>query len=131
MLCLESSLLVDALDPDRTGHDDARTFLERHRNQPLFLPTICVWEVLRGPAKSGNEAGYADTANKLEFGFQLPFDGAAAREAATIELEQMQKGQPLNVRDYAVAGTVRHYGGTIATRDERFNSISALNVVTY
>ena len=131
MLCLESSILVDTLDPDRAGHDDARTFLERHRNKPLFLPTVCVWEVLRGPAKSGDEAGFSATANKLEFGFQLPFDGAAAREAATIELEQMQKGQPLNVRDYAVAGTVRHYGGTIATRDERFASISGLNVVTY
>ena len=31
MLCLESNLLIDAHDPERDGHDDARTFLDRHR----------------------------------------------------------------------------------------------------
>lgn len=131
MLCLESNLLVDALDPDREGHDDARSFLERHRNRPLFLPTICVWEVLRGPAKSGDEEGVDATATALDFGFQLPFDAQSAREAAAIEAEQMRSGEPLNVRDYAVAGTVRRYGGTVVTRDERFTAIPELNVVAY
>lgn len=131
MLCLESSLLIDALDPDRDGHDDARKFLDRHRNRPLFLPTICVWEVLRGPAKHGDHEAVAETAGTLEFGFRLPFDGTAAREAAEIEAEQMAAGDPLNVRDYAVAGTVRHYGGTIVTRDGRFSAIADLDTRTY
>jgi len=131
MLCLESSLLIDALDPDRDGHDDARNLLDRHRNRPLFIPTICVWEVLRGPAANGHADAIAETAGALEFGFRLPFDAAAAREAAEIEAEQMAAGDPLNVRDYAVAGTVRHYGGRIVTRDDRFAAITDLDAMTY
>lgn len=110
MLCLESSLLIDALDSARDGHDDARRFLDRHRKRPLFIPTICLWEVLRGPVNHADADTVADTAGALKFGFLLPFDGAAAREAVEVEAEQMTADDPLNVRDYAVAGTVRHYG---------------------
>jgi predicted nucleic acid-binding protein len=131
MLCLESNLLIDALDPERDGHDDARAFLDRHRDRPLFLPTVCVWEVLRGPAKRGDREACRRTAGRLEFGFQLPFDAGAAREAAAVETEQKRKGEPLNVRDYAVAGTVRQYGGRLVTRDGGLESVTDVEVVPY
>ena len=110
MLCVESSLLIDALDSARDGHDNARRFLDSHRKRPLFIPTIFLWEGLRGPANHADADTVADTAGPLKFRFLQPFDGAAAREAVEVEAEQMTADDPLNVRDYAVAGTVRHYG---------------------
>jgi len=49
---------------------------------------MCVWEVLRGPAKRGDMEACRRTAGCLEFGFQLPFDAGAAREAVAVETEQ-------------------------------------------
>jgi len=65
--------------------------------------------VPRGPANHADANAVADTAGALQIGFLLPFDGAAACEAAEVVAEQTAD-DPLNVRDYAVAGTVRHYG---------------------
>lgn len=130
MLCLETNFLIDYLDPEQPGHEDALAFLER-RSGPFFVPSFCLFEVYRGPARQQDPDGLARTADALDWGFRLPFTPAAAREAAEIELEQYDAGEPLDVRDYPVAGTVRNAGGTLVTADERFGAISGLNVVRY
>ena len=76
MPCLETN---GALDPERDGHDYIQAFLNRHRDRLLFLPTVWLWEVLRGPAKPGDGEACRRTAGCLEFGFHRPFDAGAAR----------------------------------------------------
>ena len=131
MFCLETDFLIDALDQERDGHDDAQAFLYRDRDRPLFLPTVCVSEVLRGPAKRGDEEACRRTAGRLEFGFHLPFDAGAAREAAAVEIEQIRKGELLTVRDHAVAGRFDNTAAGSSPAKGGLETVTNIEVVPY
>ena len=55
MNCLDSSFLVDFLDPETEHHDDAVTWMDEHGDEALAVPAICAFEVLRGTARAGDE----------------------------------------------------------------------------
>ena len=49
----------------------------------------------------------------------LPFDQAAAREAATLSAAQRAAGKPVEIRDVQIAGIARSRQAAVATRNAR------------
>jgi predicted nucleic acid-binding protein len=49
----------------------------------------------------------------------LPFDTAAADKTATIAAKLRFAGQPIELRDAMIAGTVAAHSGTLATRNTK------------
>jgi len=131
MNCLDSTFLVDFLDPSRERHDAARAWMEAHDDEPMYAPTFALWEVLRGAARLDGVEGVDDLRAELEWLDPLPFSDAAAAEAATIEAELREGGDEINAADYPIAGTARNAGATVVTADSDFERVPGLDVVRY
>jgi tRNA(fMet)-specific endonuclease VapC len=127
MKCLDTSFLVDYLD----GHASAKEFLDAHAETPLFAPTLSLFEVYRGAARSGGRDAAAEAVTALDWVEPLPLDAASAREAALIEDELRSSGSPINLGDVLIAGIVRNAGGSVVTSDADFTSVPDLDVVQY
>jgi len=55
MNCLDSSFIVDFLDPDTDHHEVAVEWMETRSGEVHATPSICAFEVLRGSARAGDE----------------------------------------------------------------------------
>jgi len=131
MNCLDSTFLVDFLDPDRSGHEASRRWMEVHDDEPMYAPTFAIWEILRGGARLDGVEGVDDLRAELEWLTPLPFSDAAAAEAATIEAELREDGDEINVADHPIAGTARNAGATVVTADPDFERVRGLDVARY
>lgn len=131
MNCLDSTILVDLLDPDRSRHDVAKGWIEARDDEPMYASTFAVWEVLRGAARLDGVDGVEDVRAELEWITPLPFSDAAATEAATIEAELRESGDEISVADYPIAGTARNAGATVITADPDFERVPGLDVNRY
>lgn len=131
MNCLDSTFLVDFLDPARDRHDAARAWMESREDEPMYAPTFALWEVLRGAARLEGVEGVDDLRAELEWLTPLPFSEAAAAEAATIEAELREDGDEVSVADYPIAGTARSAGATVVTADPDFERVRGLDVERY
>lgn len=60
MNCLESSFIIDFLDPQKEHHEEAVKWMEENRNLPLATTTICAYEVLRGAARINQDKEYVE-----------------------------------------------------------------------
>ena len=113
MNCLDSTYLIDLLDPDRDRHDAARRWMAVHDDEPTFAPTFAVWDVLRGAGQLDGVEGVNALQSDLEWLYPLPFSLAAAFETAVIEAE------------------CRNAGATLVTADPDFDRVRGLDVVHY
>ncbi|WP_132057181.1 type II toxin-antitoxin system VapC family toxin [Halorussus amylolyticus] len=127
MLAFDTSFLVDYLD----GADAASEFLTAHEDKPFFAPTLALFEVYRGAARTGGREQVERVATGLDWVEPLPSTDAAAREAALVEAELLDTGTPINLGDVLIAGVCRQNGAKIVTRDGDFDRISGLEVVEY
>jgi predicted nucleic acid-binding protein len=85
---LDSSFLVDFLDPEQTHHDAATEWMREHADEPQATPVICTFEVLRGAARAGDDrfdraVGFLRTLEVLELGFEEAIARAAWTESST------------------------------------------------
>lgn len=128
MNCLDSTYLIDFLDPDRPRHGAARSWMESHEEEPMYAATFAIWEVLRGAARLDGTDGVDDLGAELAWLTPLPFSVSAASEAALIEAELRGVGEEMNVADYHIAGTARHAGATLVTADPDFDHVRGLDV---
>lgn len=131
MNCLDSTFLIDFLDPERDRHRAARAWMAAHEEEPMYAATFTLWEVLRGAARRDGVEGVPRLVTDLEWLSPLPFSVAAASEAAMIEAECRAAGTEINVADYAIAGTAREADAALVTADSDFERIRALEVVRY
>ena len=90
----------------------------------LFTSSICQAEILLGLAllPGGRRRAALETAAAQMFaedfsGRVLPFDGAAAREFATIAARRRRLGRPIAHADAQIAAIVRSRGATLASRN--------------
>lgn len=127
MIALDTSFLMDYLD----GREAARVFLEGNEGKPYFAPTLVLFEVLRGGARSGGTDGIERVGSSLDWVEPLPLTAAAAREAALVEAELLDAGEPVNLGDVLIAGICRSNGADIVTRDDHYERIEGLDVRTY
>lgn len=125
MFCLDADFLVDYLD----GVDATREFLLAREADAFYLPTIALFEVYRGELP---RVSLSTLRSAFDWATPLPFTDAAAGEAARIEAELADRGEPIGARDTMIAGVVREAGGTVVTRNAaHFERVDGLEVTTY
>jgi tRNA(fMet)-specific endonuclease VapC len=101
-----------------------------HGDDPLAVPAICVFEVLRGSARAGEDrfdraVGFLRTLDVLDI------DLGAAITAGALDGRLHARGTPLGTRDTLVAAPALDGGYTFVTRDRVFDSVPDLNVTVY
>lgn len=127
MIVTDTSFLVDYLD----GADEAGVFVENHRDQPFYAPTLALFETYRGGARAGGPESVERIEEALEFVQPLPLDETIAREAALLEAELLDDGNPINLGDVLVAATCRHHGARLVSDDDHFENVQGLEVLDY
>jgi len=127
MIVLDTSFLLDYLD----GVDATAEFLDEHKTEPLFAPSLVLFEVYRGGARTGGRAGLDEVVTGLDWLEPLALTEPAAREAALVEAELLESGERINLGDTLIAGVCRHHGARIVTRDDHFDRVDGLEVEHY
>jgi predicted nucleic acid-binding protein len=123
MNCLDSSFVIDFLDPDAENHDAADGWMREHSDEPLLVPYICAFEVLRGAARAN--VGYERAKSFLRSrGVDVESSGLTeAVDAAEFDAELHERGTPLSARDTLVASCAHRTGYTLVTRDRDFEDV--------
>jgi predicted nucleic acid-binding protein len=127
MIVFDTSFLIDYLD----GVESTVEFLDENENKPFFAPSLVLFEVYRGAARTGGRNQMEEVATGLDWVEPLPFEEPAAREAALIEAELISAGEQINLGDTIIAGVCRQNGARIVTRDSHFDRVDDLEVETY
>lgn len=127
MNCLDSSFLVDFLDPETEHHEDAVAWMEEHGDEALAVPAICAFEVLRGTARAGDEQFDRATAF-LRTLTTLDLDLEATIAAGNLDGTLHTEGNPLGARATLVASPALEHGYTLVTRDRDFEAIEELTL---
>lgn len=130
MNCLDSSFVVDFLDPGSDHHEDAVAWMEEHRDEALAVPAICAFEVLHGTARADDERFDRATAF-LRTLTTLDLDFEAAIAAGNLDGMLHAEGNPLGARDTLVASPALEHGYTLVTRDRDFEAIEGLDLQYY
>ncbi|WP_244605262.1 PIN domain-containing protein [Halorussus halobius] len=113
------------------GDDDAEAFLDAHADRPFFAPTLALFEVYRGAARTGGREQVERVADGLDWLEPLPLTDATVREAALVEAELLDAGDRINLGDVLVAGICRHDGANVVTRDHHFDRVENLDALAY
>lgn len=97
---------------------------------PLAVPAICAFEVLRGTAHAGEErfdraVGFLRTLTVLDL------DLETAIAAGNLDGHLHAEGTPLGARDTLVASPAREGGYALLTRDRDFEAVPDLDVEFY
>lgn len=127
MIALDTSFLLDYLD----GVDAAAAYLEEHEDKPFFAPSLALFEVYRGAARTGGRDHIERVASDLDWVEPLALNEPAAREAALVEAELVDAGDRINLGDALIAGICRHNGARVVTRDSHFDRVADLDAVGY
>lgn len=130
MNCLDSSFVVDFLDPERDHHEAAVAWMDERSDEPLATPAVCAFEVLRGTARAGDDrfdaaVGFLRTLTVLNFGLD------AAIAAGNLDGCLHSDGSPPGARDTLVASPAREHGYTLVTGDRDFADVPGLDVAFY
>ncbi len=130
MNCLDSSYVVDFLDPQQDHHDAAVAWMRDHSEEALAVPAICAFEVIRGTARAGDDrfdraVGFLRTLTVLD----LDIDAAIA--AGELDGRLHARGEPLGPRDTLVATAAGQHGYELVTRDRDFEAVPGLDVILY
>lgn len=127
MIAFDTTFLLDYLD----GVDAARDYLTEYEDKPFFAPALALFEVYRGAARTGGREKVDRVADALDWVEPLPLTDATVREAAVIEAELLDTGEPINLGDTLIAGVCRHNGARLLTRDTHFDRVEDLEVLAY
>lgn len=122
MTFLDSSTIIEYLRDNRTVIDylDAR--------QPWWTSTICVFEVLNGPAGSPS---FDPIEERQRFGGvqALEFNEQLALEAVRLQDAAIKDGSELSHRDAMIAATARSTGDEYVVADSDFEIQPLENVM--
>lgn len=127
MIVFDTSFLLDYLDGDQA----TAGFLHAHEDKPFFAPSLSLFEVYRGAARTDGGDQIERVTSGLDWIESLPLTEPAAREAALIEAELLDAGKRINLGDTLIAGVCRHHGARLVTRDDHFDRVPELEVSNY
>ncbi|ELZ28156.1 PilT protein domain-containing protein [Halosimplex carlsbadense 2-9-1] len=127
MIALDTCFLLDYLD----GVDAAAAYLQANEDKPFFAPSLALFELYRGAARTDGREGIERVAAGLDWVEPLGLSEPAAREAALAEAELLETGDRVNLGDALIAGICRHHGARIVTRDSHFDRVDGLDAETY
>lgn len=127
MIAFDTSFLLDYLD----GVDETAAYIEANEDSPFFAPSLALFEVYRGVARSGGRDGFEQVSSALDWLEPLALSEPATREAALVEAELLDSGERINLGDALIAGICRYNGARIVTRDDHFERVDGLAVEKY
>ncbi len=115
MTFLDSSTIIEYLRNNQTVVE----YLDDQ--QPWWTSTICVFEVLNGPAGS---PGFDPIEERQKFGGvqALEFNEQLAFEAARLQDASIKDGSELSYRDAMIAATARSTGDEYVVADSDFET---------
>lgn len=131
MRYLDSSFLVDLLQPKYDHHEDAVEYLNADSGGAFGAPTPVLYEIYRHAAWAGGQNQLEETTEALDWVDPVPFTEPAARESALIRAELMAEGNAINEQDIMIAGVARESGASLLTRDGDFEKIPDLEIEYY
>jgi hypothetical protein len=113
MTFLDSSTIIEYLRDNRTVIE----YLDKAK--PWWTSTICVFEVLNGPAGT---PGFDPIEERQKFGGvqALEFNEQVALEAARMQDAAVRDGSELSHRDAMIAATARSTGDEYVVADSDF-----------
>jgi predicted nucleic acid-binding protein len=129
MYFLDSSFLIDYADADRSGHDAAVSFLEENENSPFAAPSVVMYEIYRGAARTGR--GVEAAAEDFGWVRTVGFGDGEAQTAARLYADTLDDGERINSADILIAAVVMENGGRLVTGDSDFSHVDGLDVVDY
>jgi predicted nucleic acid-binding protein len=128
MIILDTNVLSAAMASDAV----VVAWLDRQSPSSVWTTTVNIFEIRSGlmamptgRRRAARELAFNDIIeNDLE-GRILPFDRAAAEEAAKLMADRRRSGRPVDSRDTMIAGIAIAQHATLATRNVRhFDDLS-------
>ena len=115
------------------GEPAAVEFLRSRSPAQFSTSTITCYELLSGAEKSARPARERKKVDRLLLTVSLlPFDRAAADEAAAIRVELERRGTPIGPYDLLIAGHARHLGLRLLTNNlTEFRRVDRLDCETW
>jgi tRNA(fMet)-specific endonuclease VapC len=130
-ICLDTTFLIDFLRELPEAVEKAREL--RESGSDLCTTSINAFELYIGAIRSVDPKRTARLDALLKDLRILVLGRGEAEEAASIMVELMRKGKPVEIRDALIAGCMlRNAYRSIVTRNvEDFTRISSIDLVTY
>ena len=99
----------------------------------IQIPTVVAYEIETGIAKAERaEARRSQFDQLLDVVHLVPFDHAAARQAARLRACLERRGTPIGPLDTLIAGTALARGATLVTHNTgEFRRVEGLNLVDW
>ena len=101
-------------------------WLDRQQADSVWITSVTLFEVHfglaalpKGKRKQALETAFARLLSEDLEDRVLPFDGAAAMEAALLAAERQKAGWPVDFRDTQIAGIALSRRASVATRNTR------------
>lgn len=115
MTFLDSSTIIEYL------RDDQTVIKYLNEREPWWTSTICVFEILNGPAGTPN---FDPIEERQKFGGiqVLEFNEQLALEAARLQDASIKDGSELSHRDAMIAATARSTGDEYVVADSDFET---------
>jgi tRNA(fMet)-specific endonuclease VapC len=133
MFCLDTNIVIFALN-QRKPHIRTRLKAERAAGTALLLPTIVLFELEYGIAKSNKTARSAAVLSEfVGSGFSLlDFDADDAREAGEVRATLEKQGTPIGPYDVLIAAQARRRGAVLVSLNRReFERVPGLMVTDW
>ena len=112
------------------GMGAVSSHLFSHAPREIFIPTVVIYELETGIAKSNDPAKRTrQLASLLEQTNLLPFDTIEAKTSATIRADLEHRGEPIGSLDTLIAGTALAHNLTLVTHNIReFGRVDGLRI---
>ena len=124
-ICLDTSMLIAYLKGREPGASAVEYVVKRFQ---CYVTAITVYELLFGVARARKEIGEDALLGIMTV---VPFDGPAARRAAQLHNELIQRNQDIGIKDILIAACCLEQSLTLLTANERhFSRVPQLIVVT-
>ncbi len=124
-LCLDTSVLIAYLKDRQPSASAVRRAIQE---RVCHITTISVYELLFGLARSRKRIGEEDLLSLMSI---AAFDEPAARRAANLHADLIQRNQDIGVKDVLIAAICLEKSLPILTTNDRhFGRVPELQVLT-
>jgi toxin FitB len=134
MIVLDTNIISEVMKP--VPEAGVIGWLDQQATLSLWTTSVCVFEIWMGLSlmadgkrRRGLEVRFQGLIEEDLGGRVLPFDTSAAHEAARITAQVQSMGQPIDMRDLFIAGTVSASRGVLATRNTKHFVHTGIKVV--
>ncbi len=123
-LCLDTSVLIAYLKDRQPGASAVRRAIQE---RVCYITTISVYELLFGLARSHKQIGEEDLLGLMSV---AAFDEPAARRAANLHADLVQRNQDIGVKDVLIAAICLEKSlPLLTTNDRHFGRVPELQVL--